>query len=69
MGNHIDFSCVECDNLRYVSASRSYVCLGDFVDLKDTDMCMRCKFTAQIINERRLERYGRFLRLAQDALL
>ena len=58
MDNHIDFSCIECENLQYIDKAQCFVCIGECIDLKDTDLCMRCKFDAQLRRERRLKGNG-----------
>lgn len=60
MRNKIDFSCIFCDGLQYVPQSLSYVCVTHCIDLKDTDICMRCKFRELRRKERR-KRSGKVL--------
>ena len=58
MGNHIDFSCIECDDLQYIKKAQCFVCLREYIDLKDTYPCMRCKFDEQLRRERRSKGNG-----------
>lgn len=45
MREHINFEAIECDDLLYMNASKSYVCLRMLTDLDNVDDCMQCKFS------------------------
>ena len=51
MREHINFEAIECNDLLYMNASKSYVCMCFLYDLNSVDECMRCKFSKQKAKE------------------
>lgn len=56
MRKHICFESIDCKKLSYTSASKSWVCIAIFDDIKSVDMCMHCKFARLIDKEKRERR-------------
>lgn len=54
MKRHISFDSIDCNELQYVRASRSWVCLRNFYDLDNVDTCMKCRQNAQWVRENKL---------------
>lgn len=68
----ICFEAIDCEYLHYVNASRSWVCMRCFCDLKHVDSCMSCRFLEKAKMEARIRKEGgsgAILRLASDSLI
>ena len=51
MRKHINFEAIDCEDLQYMRASRSWVCLRYYCDLKYCDDCVQCKFSDLRVKE------------------
>lgn len=49
---HITFDSIDCPHLQYIKTASCWVCLDRFIDLKEPDFCMMCKFEQLRLRER-----------------
>ena len=56
MRKHICFEAIDCKKLSYTPASKSWVCLRSFTDLKCVDSCMSCKLLSLYEKENEIRR-------------